>query len=115
MSNKLDNLIQSEFNCNVAFYIHLKEFNQNVEMNSKKELVKFSSSQKVWIGSFDSFGIGESLEKRRTWYFRIFYLRAAEVERLKKLFMDEFKDYSNAIKISCSVAKYQKTCEEFSN
>jgi hypothetical protein len=42
-----------------------------------------------------------------------FIFRTAEVEKLKKLFTDEFKDYSNAIKISCSVAKYEKISEEF--
>ena len=31
----------------------------------------------------------------------------------QKLFVDEFKDYDNAIKITCSVAKYEKIEESF--
>ena len=47
MSKILDDLIQSQYNYNVAFYIHLKEFNQNVRDELEKELVKFFSFQKV--------------------------------------------------------------------
>src|SRR5574344_52424 len=112
MSNKLDNLIQSEFNCNVAFYIHLKEFNQNVrdELEKRVSEVFFFSKGVNW--KFDSFGI-EKAGERKTDILGFFVFRAAEVDKLKKLFMDEFKDYSNAIKISCSVAKYEKISEEF--
>ena len=97
MSKILDDLIQSQYNYNVAFYIHLKEFNQN-------------SKGVNW--KFDSFGI-EKAGERKTQILGFFIFRTAEVEKLKKLFTDEFKDYSNAIKISCSVAKYEKISEEF--
>ena len=42
-----------------------------------------------------------------------FIFRAIEVEKLQKLFIEEFKDYDNAIKITCSVAKYEKVEESF--
>ena len=104
MSKILDDLIQSQYNYNVAFYIHLKEFNQRVSE------VFFFSKGVNW--KFDSFGI-EKAGERKTQILGFFIFRTAEVEKLKKLFTDEFKDYSNAIKISCSVAKYEKISEEF--
>ena len=112
MSKILDDLIQSQYNYNVAFYIHLKEFNQNVrdELEKRVSEVFFFSKGVNW--KFDSFGI-EKAGERKTQILGIFIFRTAEVETLKKLFTDEFKDYSNAIKISCSVAKYEKISEEF--
>ena len=37
MNKVLDDLVQSEYNCNVAFYIHLKEFNQGVRDELEKK------------------------------------------------------------------------------
>ncbi|TLS81204.1 hypothetical protein FD722_20450, partial [Photobacterium damselae subsp. damselae] len=61
---------------------------------------------------FDSFGI-EKAGSRGTDILGYFIFRANDVVKLQKLFRDEFRDYDNAIKISCSVAKYQKTEEVF--
>lgn len=112
MSKEIDELVQSEHNCNVAFYIHLKEFNNNVREELEKRIsdVFFFSKGVNW--RFDSFGI-ENAGERRNEILGYFIFRATDVDKLKKLFVDEFKDYKNAAKISCSVAKYQKVCEEF--
>ena len=112
MNKVLDDLVQSEYNYNVAFYIHLKEFNQGVRDELEKRIseVFFFSRGVNW--KFDSFGI-EKAGERKNEILGFFIFRTAEVEKLKKLFLQEFKDYPNALKISCSVAKYQKVCEEF--
>ena len=105
-------LLQSEYNCNVAFYIHLKEFNQGVRDELEKRIseVFFFSRGVNW--KFDSFGIEKS-GSRGTEVLGYFIFRAIEVEKLQKLFIQEFKDYDNAIKITCSVAKYEKVEESF--
>lgn len=110
--SKSSELIQSEHNCNVAFYVQLKEYNDKAREEIEKRLneVFFFSRGVDW--KFDSFGI-EKAGERKTEILGFFIFRTAEVEKLKKLFTDEFKDYSNAIKISCSVAKYEKISEEF--
>ena len=100
MNKILDNLVQSEYNCNVAFYIHLKEFNQNVRDELEKRIseVFFFSRGVNW--KFDSFGI-EKAGERKNEILGFFIFRTAEVDKLKKLFLQEFKDYPNAVKISC--------------
>lgn len=105
-------LIQDEFNTNVAFYVHLKAFNDNVRADLKRRIkeVFFFSKGVHW--KFDSFGI-EKPGSRNSDILGYFIFRTADVEKLKKLFLAEFKDYDNAVKISCSVAKYQKTEELF--
>ncbi len=110
--SKSSELIQSEHNCNVAFYVQLKEYNDKAREEIEKRLneVFFFSRGVDW--KFDSFGI-EKAGERKTDILCYFIFRNAEVEKLKKLFIQEFKDYDNAVKISCSVAKYQKICEEF--
>ena len=112
MSKILDDLIQSQYNYNVAFYIHLKEFNQNVrdELEKRVSEVFFFSKGVNW--KFDSFGI-EKAGERGTEVLGYFIFRAVELEKLQKLFVDEFKDYDNAIKITCSVEKYEKIEESF--
>ena len=45
MSKILDDLIQSQYNYNVAFYIHLKEFNQNVRDELEKLGYTFVSAE----------------------------------------------------------------------
>ena len=112
MNKVLDDLVQSEYNCNVAFYIHLKEFNQGVRDELEKRIseVFFFSRGVNW--KFDSFGI-EKAGERKTDILGYFIFRSVEVEKLKKLFLEEFKSYENALKISCSIAKYEKTQEDF--
>ncbi|MFY4744137.1 hypothetical protein ACOTVX_11735, partial [Aliarcobacter butzleri] len=56
----------------------------------------------------DSFGI-ERAGERKTDILGYFISRSVEVEKLKKLCLEEFKTYENAIKISCSKAKNEKT------
>jgi len=105
-------LVQSEFNTNVAFYIHLKAYNNQVRDELKNRLKEVFFFTKGIDWKFDSFGI-EKKGSRGTDILGYFIFRAVEVEKLQKLFIEEFKDYENAIRISCSVAKYQKVEEEF--
>ena len=105
-------IIQNEYNINVAFYVHLKEFNNNVrdELNKRTEEVFFFSKGIDW--KFDSFGI-EKTGSRGTDVLGYFVFRTANLKELKKQFIEQFKDYDNAIKITCSVAEYQKISETF--
>ena len=105
-------IIQNEYNINVAFYVHLKEFNNNVrdELNKRTEEVFFFSKGIDW--KYDSFGI-EKTGSRGTDVLGYFVFRTANLKELKKQFTEQFKDYDNAIKITCSVAEYQKVSETF--
>lgn len=105
-------IIQNEYNINVAFYVHLKEFNNSVrdELNKRIEEVFFFSKGIDW--KFDSFGI-EKTGSRGTDVVGYFVFRTANLKELKKQFCEQFKDYDNAIKITCSVAEYQKISETF--
>jgi len=105
-------LIQNEYNVNVAFYVHLKEFNNNVrdELNKIIGEVFFFSKGIDW--KFDSFGIEKS-GSRGTDIVGYFIFRTANLKELKKQFEEQFKDYDNAIKITCSVAEYKKISETF--
>jgi len=105
-------LIQNEYNINVGFYVHLKEFNNNVrdELNKRIEEVFFFSKGIDW--KFDSFGIEKS-GSRGTDILGYFVFRTANLKELKKQFLEQFKDYDNAIKITCSVSEYQKISETF--
>jgi len=105
-------LIQDEFNVNVAFYVHLKEFNNSVreELTSRIEEVFFYSKGVEW--KFDSFGI-EKAGSRGKNVLGYFIFRTANLTELKKLFLEYFKDYENASKITCSVAEYKKISETF--
>jgi hypothetical protein len=105
-------MIQNEYNINVAFYVHLKEFNNSVrdELNKRIEEVFFFSKGIDW--KFDSFGI-EKTGSRGTDVVGYFVFRTANLKELKKQFVEQFKDYDNAIKITCSVAEYQKISETF--
>jgi len=105
-------LVQNEYNVNVAFYIHLKEFNNNVrkELEKRIEEVFFFSKGIDW--KFDSFGIEKS-GSRGTDIVGYFVFRTANLKELKKEFLEHFKDYDNSFKITCSVAEYQKISETF--
>jgi len=105
-------LVQNEYNVNVAFYVHLKEFNNNVreELDKRAGEVFFFSKGIDW--KFDSYGIEKS-GSRGTDVVGYFVFRTANLKELKKQFCDQFKDYDNAIKITCSVAEYQKINETF--
>ena len=105
-------LVQDEFNINVAFYIHLKSFNDNVRSELKKRIKEVFFFSKGIHWKFDSFGI-EKAGSRGTEILGYFIFKTSNVEKLKKLFLAEFKDYENTSKITCSVAKYEKVNETF--
>ncbi|MDY3200088.1 MAG: hypothetical protein RBQ84_03970 [Arcobacter sp.] len=107
-----EKLVQSKFNTNVAFYVHLKAYDNKVreELESRITEVFFFTRGIDW--KFDSFGI-EKTGSRGTEVLGYFIFRAVEIEKLQKLFVEEFKDYENAVKITCSVAKYEKVDESF--
>lgn len=105
-------LVQEKYNVNVAFYVHLKEFNNQVrdELERRLEEVFFFSKGVDW--KFDSFGI-EKAGSRGKDVLGYFIFRTANISDLQKFFTNEFKDYDNAVKITCSVAEYEKINEEF--
>ena len=107
-----EKLVQSPYNINVAFYVHLNEYNNQVREELEKRLTEIFFFSKGVDWKFDSFGIEKS-GSRGTEILGYFIFRVVEVEKLQKLFMDAFKDYNNATKISCSIAKYEKVEESF--
>ena len=107
-----EKLVQSQFNINVAFYVHLKAYNNSVREELEKRLSEVFFFTRGIDWKFDSFGI-EKTGSRGTEVLGYFIFRAVELDKLQKLFVDEFKDYDNAIKITCSVAKYEKIEESF--
>ena len=107
-----EKLIQSQFNINVAFYVHLKAYNNSVREELEKRLTEVFFFSRGIDWKFDSFGI-EKTGSRGTDVLGYFIFRAVEIEKLQKLFIEEFKDYENAIKITCSVSKYEKVEESF--
>ena len=107
-----EKLIQSQFNINVAFYVHLKAYNNSVREELERRLSEVFFFSKGIDWKFDSFGI-EKTGSRGTEVLGYFIFRCVELEKLQKLFVDEFKDYDNAIKISCSISKYEKIEESF--
>jgi hypothetical protein len=107
-----EKLVQSQFNINVAFYVHLKAYNNDVREELEKRISEVFFFTRGIDWKFDSFGI-EKTGSRGTEILGYFIFRAVELEKLQKLFVDEFKDYDNAIKITCSVAKYEKIEESF--
>ena len=107
-----EKLVQSQFNTNVAFFIHLKAYNNSVREELEKRLTEVFFFSRGIDWKFDSFGI-EKTGSRGTDVLGYFIFRAVEIEKLQKLFIEEFKDYENAIKITCSVSKYEKVEESF--
>ena len=105
-------LVQDKYNVNVAFYVHLKEYNNSVreELTQRIEEVFFYSKGVEW--KFDSCGI-EKAGSRGKNVLSYFIFRTANLTELKKLFLEYFKDYENAIRITCSVAEYKKIDETF--
>ncbi len=105
-------LVQEQYNVNVAFYVHLNAYDNTVraELERRLEEVFFFSKGVDW--KFDSFGI-EKAGSRGKNVLGYFIFRTANVSDLKKLFLQEFGDYENAKKITCSVAEYEKINEEF--
>lgn len=110
--NYQEKLTQSSFNTNIAFYIHLKTFNNNVREELKKRLEEVFFFSKGINWKFDSFGI-EKAGSRKSDILGYFIFRTIEVEKLKELFINEFQDYDNIKKITCSIAKYEKVEESF--
>ena len=107
-----EKLVQSQFNTNVAFYVHLKAYDNKVREDLEKRITEVFFFTRGVDWKFDSFGI-EKAGSRGTEVLGYFIFRAVEIEKLQKLFIQEFKDYENAIKITCSVAKYEKVEESF--
>ncbi|MCP4970208.1 MAG: hypothetical protein GY932_06395 [Arcobacter sp.] len=105
-------LVQQKYNVNVAFYVHLKQFNNDVrvELENRIEEVFFYSKGVDW--HFDSFGIEKS-GSRENDILGYFIFRTSNLTELKKLFLEYFNDYENASKITCSVAEYEKINETF--
>ena len=112
ITTEQEKLVQSEFNTNVAFYVHLKAYDNKVREELEKRITEVFFFTRGVDWKFDSFGI-EKAGSRGTEVLGYFIFRAVETEKLQKLFVEEFKDYDNAIKITCSVAKYQKVEESF--
>ena len=85
-----EKLVQDEFNINVAFYIHLKTFDDSVrsELKNRIKEVFFFSKGIDW--KFDSFGI-EKAGSRGSEILGYFIFRTSNVDKLKKLFLAEFK------------------------
>ncbi|WP_428026495.1 hypothetical protein [Arcobacter sp.] len=107
-----EKLAQENYNINVAFYIHLKEYNNSVRDELEKRLSEVFLFSKGVEWKFDSFGI-EKAGSRGKDILGYFIFRTANVSDLQKLFAKEFADYKNATKITCSVAEYKKIDEKF--
>lgn len=107
-------LVQEKYNVNVAFYVHLKAYDNSVrkELKKRAEEVFFFAKGVDW--KFDSFGIEKAGSRGRD-ILGYFIFRAADAEKLKGFFLQEFKDYDNALEITCSIAKYEKIEESFFN
>jgi len=105
-------LVQENYNVNVAFYVHLKEYNNNVRDELQKRLDEVFLYSKGVEWKFDSFGI-EKAGSRGKDILGYFIFRTANISDLQKLFLKEFGDYENATKITCSVAEYKKIDEKF--
>ena len=91
-----EKLVQSQFNINVAFYVHLKAYNNSVREELEKRLSEVFFFTRGIDWKFDSFGI-EKTGSRGTEVLGYFIFRAVELDKLQKLFVEEFKDYENAI------------------
>lgn len=105
-------LIQDIHNVNVAFYIHIKQFDNNVRDEILKIIEDVFYFVKGVDWKFDSFGV-EKAGSRGTDILCYYIVRNADVEKLQKLFADHLKDYKNILKVTCSVAKYEKKEEVF--
>ncbi|ADG94715.1 conserved hypothetical protein [Arcobacter nitrofigilis DSM 7299] len=105
-------LAQEDYNINVAFYVHLKEYNNTVRDELEKRLGEVFLFSKGVEWKFDSFGI-EKTGSRGKQILGYFIFRTANITDLQKLFIKEFGDYKNALKITCSVAEYKKIDEKF--
>jgi hypothetical protein len=105
-------LAQEDYNINVAFFIHLKQYNNTVRDELEKRLGEVFLFSKGVEWKFDSFGIEKSGSRGKD-ILGYFIFRTANITDLQKLFAKEFGDYENAIKITCSVAEYKKIDEKF--
>mgnify|MGYP000019852245 CR=1 FL=1 len=105
-------LVQDKYNVNVAFYVHIKQFDNNVRDEIKKRIEDVFYFVKGIDWKFDSFGV-EKAGSRGTDILCYFILRDADVQKLQKMFAGHLKDYENIVKITCSVAKYEKTEEVY--
>jgi hypothetical protein len=65
-----EKLVQSPYNTNVAFYVHLNEYNNKVREELEKRLTEIFFFSKGVDWKFDSFGIEKSGSRGRTSYQR---------------------------------------------
>lgn len=105
-------LVQDKENVNVAFYVHVRQFDNEVRAEIKKRIDDVFYFLKGIDWKFDSFGV-EKAGLRGTNVLCYFIVRDADVEKLKKLFSKHLKDYDNIVKVTCSVARYEKTKEVY--
>ncbi len=105
-------LVQEKYNTNVAFYVHINEFGNSVRAEIENHIAEVFYFLRGIDWNFDSYGVEKS-GSRGNDIVCYFILRSADVEKLQKLFRDYFKDYNNAVKITCSVTKYEKVDEIF--
>ena len=82
----IEKLVQSQFNTNVAFFIHLKAYNNSVREELEKRLTEVFFFSRGIDWKFDSFGI-EKTGSRGTDVLVYFIFRAVEIEKLQKLFI----------------------------
>ena len=85
-----EKLIQSQFNINVAFYVHLKAYNNSVREELERRLSEVFFFSKGIDWKFDSFGI-EKTGSRGCEVLGYFIFRAVELEKLQKIIEDETK------------------------
>ena len=105
-------LVQDADNVNVAFYVHIKQFDNNVRDEVLKVIEDVFYFVKGIDWKFDSFGV-EKAGSRGTDILCYYIVRDADVKKLQKLFADHLKDYENIVKVTCSVAKYEKKEEVY--
>ncbi|XPV68700.1 MAG: hypothetical protein ACNI25_15530 [Halarcobacter sp.] len=105
-------LVQEKYNVNIAFYVHLKEYNNTVREELEKRLAEVFFYSKGVDWKFDSFGIEKSGSRSKN-LLGYFIFRTSNISELKKLFLEYFEDYNNALKITCSIAEYEKISETF--
>ena len=105
-------LVQEKYNTNVAFYVHIKTFDNDVRAQIEEKIGDVFYFLKGIDWKFDSFGV-EKAGSRSNDVLCYFILRTADVQKLQKLFTNYLSEYDNIIKITCSVATYEKKEETY--
>jgi hypothetical protein len=105
-------LVQEKYNTNVAFYVHIKTFDNDVRSQIEEKIGDVFYFLKGIDWKFDSYGV-ENAGSRGNDVLCYFILRTADVQKLQKLFTNYLSEYDNVIKITCSVATYEKKEETY--